>query len=615
MANPYIALLQQGLGQPQAPAPVGNSLFMGAPPPQPTMPKPQAALGALGQALATAQKQRQQASQAGSALAHKSHPQTLPGAQPQNPAPPAPVAQNATPPAQQPPSAAFGTQIDALQKQQASNLSNQQSAVDAYKAAMAAPSPDAPQYQPAQMQQANPGLALGAALAALIAPKVSQGALGALGVDQTNREADYKRNDEAAQNKYKAENDQFTNLTDKRQKNIENQEKLANLDDRLVTSGNSQIDTLTSRQIAAQEAEARQHETIREHDLLQHQREVKQKDFLATYQQKTQFHNDVINEFGQRMGLDQQRVDIARSGLVLQQNKLQQDLTKFNVSQDNINRLTSLRIGASLLMQADRDQQGENREAIHVAQQGMHDMNTMITQLATHGQGPQAAAAAQALAAYASGPKGQRLNAALQQFGVSGSLAGELMDAESGIDQSVNSLDPNAAATSAPGATAAPGAVPGAPATPEALPPITPQAGHMTAAEMMAQLQGGQDVTSGPEHAGAGGQIVQPKQAPHADPDVQQLQHDTPAITGAWQKLMTQFRGDKNAAWKAMEPGFAGSSPRYVSLAKRELFNMGGGQQHPGNAQAPQRGMQQAPSLKQALSQQILPILLPASLR
>lgn len=604
MANPYLALLQQGLGKPQAPAPAGNSLFMGAPPAQPTMPKPQAALGALGQALATAQKQRQQASLAGSALAHKSHPQTLPGAQPQSPATPAPVAQNATtqgPP--QPPSAAFGSQIDALQKQQASNLSNQQSAVEAYKAAMAAPSPDAPQYQPTQMQQANPGLALGAALAALIAPKVSQGAIGALGVDQTNREADYKRADEAAQNKYKAENDQFTNLTDKRQKNIDNQEKLASLDDRLVTSGNSQIDTLTSRQIAAQEAEARQNETIRNHNLLQHQREVRQKDFLATYAQKSQFHNDVINEFGQRMGLDQQRVDIARGGLVLQQNKLQQDLTKFNVSQDNINRLTSLRIGASLLMQTDRDQQHENSDAIRVAQQGMHDMNGMITQLATHGQGAQAAAAAQALAAYVNGPKGQRLNAALQQFGVSGDLAGELMDAESGIDQSVNSIDPNAAATPANGATAAPGAVPAAPATVDALPPITAQPGHMTAAQMMAQLQGGQGMTSGPEHAGAGGQIVPPKQAPHADPVVQQFHDDLPHALDLWTKALAKHGGDPKKAWPVIEAGLQGSDPKEISMMRRELFNRAKGSQNSGKAGPPAMQRRQPTSLNQALTQ------------
>lgn len=602
MSNPYLALLQQGLGQSKTPAPVGSSLFMGAPPPQAMMPKPQAALGALGQALATAQKQRQQASQAGSALAHKSHPQTLPGALPQNTATTAPIVPNATTPVQQPPSAAFGTQIDALQKQQASNLSNQQAAVDAYKAAMAAPSPDAPQYQPAQMQQANPGLALGAALAALIAPKVSQGAISALGVDQTNREEDYKRNDEAAQNKYKAENDQFTNLTDKRQKNIDNQEKLASLDDRLVTSGNSQIDTLTSRQIAAQEAEARQHETIREHDLLQHQREVKQKDFLATYQQKTQFHNDVINEFGQRMGLDQQRVDIARGGLVLQQNKLQQDLTKFNVSQDNINRLTSLRIGASLLMQTDRDQQHENSDAIRVAQQGMHDMNGMITQLATHGQGPQAAAAAQALAAYVNGPKGQRLNAALQQFGVSGDLAGELMDAESGIDQSVNSLDPNAvAATPAPGATAAPGAVPGA--TADALPPITPQAGHMTAAQMMAQLQGNAGVSSGPEHAGTGGAIVQPKPVVHADPVVQQFHDDLPHALDLWTKALAKHGGDPNKSWPVIEAGLQGSDPKEISMMRRELFNRAKGSQNSGKAGPPTVQRRPQTSLNQALTQ------------
>lgn len=542
---------------PPPPKPNPNSLFLGPAPAQALLPHPAAALGALGAAL-LGQKQHQQASQAGSALAHKSHPQTLP----QAPAPPAGLAGAGQ---------ALQTQLTAYQQQQ-------QQAQDALKAAMAAPSPDAPQYQQAEMAPQNPGLALGAALSALFAPKVSQGAIGALGVDQTNREEAYKREDAANKDQYKAQSDTFNALTDKRQKGIDNAEKLDVLADRNVNTTNTLIGTNDYRQEQAKEAQAREAETIHNHALLEHNREFKRKEWMVDSSRKDKALNHLIDYQASELGLRHEQVQAVRDRLALGYDQLSSLNTRFGVSQNNVMKINGIRNGLSMIQMLNRNNQSDAK----IVAGTLRDINNAVTTLNAHNNPTAAAAAAKKLQDMQSSPFIQGL---LKKYGTSGDAIADEYDAFSQVDSAETAPAPTDGSTPAPTASAAPVTINVG---------TSPPGGSSSAPDIYAQAQ----ALMGKVDAGTGSfQSVDAQGHAHNQTHATNnapLTHNQPfqpdqgkeaQIKTAYEQWVKHFNGDKAKAWHAIAPSLpkaVGIQPQEVELYRRSVMGSGASQ-HSGN--------------------------------
>jgi hypothetical protein len=413
---------------------------------------PLAGQNALAAALTLAAKQKQQASQAASALARKSHPQTL-GQPPQrqsNPAPSTPQVQSqAQPPPAQPqpavvaaakppvgnpgaitPSGAANPvrdQLAALQGQYRQAQTDQSDALASLKSAMAQPQPTMPTYNQPTMQQANPGLALGAALAALFMPRYAQGPIGAIGVDQANRQKQFDDATTAAKDKWTSSLDTYENEAKRRQEAIENAEKLNTADETRLNRLDTAIDTETNREELSRETAARLAEQKRNHDMIQGRA-------MENAAMRRQFHNDLITHYGQELGLREEQINVLRGRLALGADNLRWQMKRFGMSEEDAAKTNGMRMATALVIERNREDSADTRQqnsaAYRAVLQGQHDFNALQQALIRN----PSATTAQNLANFYGSPQGQKLNTALRQFGVSGDMAADILDQETGTD-------------------------------------------------------------------------------------------------------------------------------------------------------------------------------------
>lgn len=594
--------------------------------PQALLPNPQAGQNALASALAQQKKRQQDASLAASALARKSHPQTLgqpsksnaspqqgqPGIGPTPPqagvnapiqrqpdpglpravggsAPPPPGQLGAAQAGGPTPALGLPEQIKAIQAQIVTAQQSEAQAQQALKDAMAQPQPTMPTYTAPTMQAQNPGMAIGAALAALFAPKYSQGAIGALGVDQANREKAYDQATTAAKDKWNAGISSYEDAAKRRQEGIENADKLGAAAGRRLTGLDTALNTDIYREGLETEAEERLKEkqaeaaeTKRNHDLIQGR-------FMDNAAMRREFHQDLITHYGQVLGLREEQINVQRGRLSLGADNLRWQMKKFGASEEQAARINGMRMATALVIEKSRESSAADRATnsanMRAVLQGQHDFN-MLQQAFIRNPNPDTA---KKLADYYSSPQGQRLNTALKQFGVSGEMATDLLDQETtgattSTDAAGNVVSETPVSPGAPpvivnnnfGApavgTAAPGAAPAvaSPAAPTSAQDMLRQA-QALAPGITASITGQPQPTATPTpHPTA---TPHPTPTPHpVDPVVAQFQKDLPQAKSLWPQYLARHNGNPTAAWTEFSQFFGKSDPREVSMIRHELI-------------------------------------------
>jgi soluble lytic murein transglycosylase-like protein len=586
--------------------------------PKQLMPNPQAALGALAPALQQA-AQAKASSQAGSQLAKQSHPQTLyqppkqsnlgtTSGQGQSGLTTtgqfgAPQAGGTTP---APSDAALITeQFDALSKQAKQAQDNQNLALAAMQKAMAQPQPTMPTYTQPTMQPQNPGLAIGAALAALFAPKYAQGPIGALGVDQENRQKAYENATTAAKTKWDAQLSAYDDAYKAHQDAILNQEKLATAAGAQLTRDDTAMDNLLYRQQLAAEKDAALAARTRVD-------EERKREFFLKREDTQRWRDTLRDEAAARLGISRSRLKILEHASDLKDDQFRFLMNKFHISEDDKMRISTMLISKDFIVEANReasaDQRLEKSAGFRAVLQGQHDLDTLLIQAAT-GQGGDSVNAANAMRRileYDKTPKGQAMVAGMKLFGLSPDLGSEIFD-ELGVQEDDTGTRPNSpgtpqpentstpapevtstpapgvTSTPAPGVTStpAPGVTstpaPGVTSTPApggtSTPAPTSTASVLSQADKMqrellaiqpglqAQAQGKPQPTATPTQSPTPNPTATPNPHSTSTPAVPgsveaQVREALPLAEPRFKAALDKFHGDKNAAWQTVSRMF-----------------------------------------------------------
>jgi hypothetical protein len=590
--------------------------------PQALLPNPQAGQNALASALAQQKKRQQDASLAASALARKSHPQTLgqppksnaspqqgqPGIGPTPPqagvnapiqrqpdpglpravggsAPPPPGQLGAAQAGGPTPALSPANQLTALQKQISDTQAQENQQLSALQSAMAQPQPTMPTYTAPTMQPQNPGMAIGAALAALFAPKYSQGAIGALGVDQANREKAYDQATTAAKDKWNAGLSSYEDTEKAREDKIGDAEKLATATGNRLKGLDTSYNTLQNDLLRDQEAKDRLQAT-------EAYRNQKHSEFMATRSDRQAYRDKLYDHWGDQLGLRREQLKIQKSRLDLGWESLRDRMKNFGYNEDQIAKIASLRAVTALVIEHNREVSASGRQqdsaAARVVLQGKQALDNL--QLAVL-RAPNPAAAATAmknLAAYYTSPRGLQHEAAIKQFGVNPDEATDVLDSMSGADQPTD------------GSTPSPEASPAAPAGSGVTINIGqgqggavggPSGTGMSVSDMLAAVRGGGGgaiIDKGGNvggESGAGGGI-----------DKTALAHNT----SSYQSALAYYH-DPNKAWSAIRDtvinniqAAGGTADAKTVEAYRRAIMKGGSQTRGGsqgkNLPAPARG-------------------------
>ena len=566
--------------------------------PKQLMPNPQAALGALLPALQQA-AQKRASSQAASQLARQSHPQTL-GQPPKqgntgvtsgqaqpNPSPGLPQSVGGSAPA---PPGQLGAQVNSLQQQIVDAQAQAAKAQQALQNAMAQPQPTMPTYTAPTMAPQNPGMAIGAALAALFAPKYAQGAIGALGVDQENRQKAYDNATTAAKAKWDANLSSYEDQAKRRQEGIENADKLGAGIDRQLTGLNRDLTTAENDELIGIDKDDALKERIRNDNLVARGKAIKHDEYMQTRADRNTWHNDTLNHWGQQLGLREEQLRNARDRTTIASESLRWQIKKYDLSEKDAAYWNGMKIATSLVVEKNREEshaaQAQNSAAFRSILQAQHDFDQMFSQLSNPAILPaQKTAILQKLQNYEKTPQGQQWANGLKAYGINPDDATSTLDSLSGADAVTDSSTAAAA-----GGTAAPagsgvtinignqqgGGLGGV------------SAGGMSSADMLKEIGvTGAIITSGAP-GGNGGHTDTPHhdKPPHHDMTADEV---AKAAAPRWQATLAKHKGDINAAWNEMAPRFQGGSPSEISQIRRDLFNQARGGSNQGNAQPPAR--------------------------
>ena len=539
--------------------------------PKQLMPDPQAALGALLPALLQAAKQPSPAaSQAGSALAQQSHPQTL-GQPPKqgntgvtsgqaqpNPSPALPQSVGGSasaPPGQLGAAQAGGVtpgtdyaaqvnaQINALQQQAALAQKNQNDAMAAMQSAIATPQPTMPTYTAPTMAPQNPGMAIGAALAALFAPKYAQGPIGALGVDQENRQKAYDNATTAAKTKWDAQLSGYEDAYKARQDAIGNQEKIATAAGTQLTRDDTAMDNLLYRQQELSERAA----SLAEKTRVDNERA---REYFLTREDRQSWRDTLRDEASQRIGISRERLKVLQHSSDLKDEQFRFVAKRFNITEADKMKISTMMMSKDFVIEANReasaDRRLQNGAAFRAVMQGEHDLDTLLTQASGPTGNPAGAAAAmEKLRTYDQTPNGQRMLAGFQAYGLSPSLGSEVYDSILPSDTVLPASPekPAPGGIPAPGGTAAPGS--------DGLPGLTPDTGTPEdnspdgimkhAKAMMAEAQGITSDTLGTH---------KPKSVDD------QVKEELPGVQRVFAQHLAERHGDVQKAWALTARGF-----------------------------------------------------------